>query len=80
MWEHGGPRYEIVYITDLFGRRHSVTIFDLVIQGLAAVMWVAGQRAKNDDTQVRPGSGDEVAAELPDGVDEGDKAVIVDWL
>ena len=43
-------------------------------------MWVAGQRAKNDDTQVRPGSGDEVAAELPDGVDEGDKAVIVDWL
>ena len=49
------------------------------MSGLAAVMWVAGQRAKNDDTQVRPVA-DEVAAELPDGVDEGDKAVIADWL
>ena len=43
-------------------------------------MRIAGQRAKQDDTQVRSSSGDEAAAELAVGIDEGNKAGFIDWF
>ena len=76
MWEHCRPRYKIINITDLLSCCSCVRILLLVVQGLAAVMRIAGQRAKQDDTQVRSSSGDEATAKLVDGVDEGNEAGI----
>ena len=76
MREHCRPRYKIIDITDLLSCCSCVRILLLVVQGLAAVMRIAGQRAEQDDTQVRSSSGDEATAELVDGVDEGNEAGI----
>ena len=50
-----------------------------MVQGRAAVMRIAGQRAEQDDTQVRSSRGDEATAELVDGADEGNEAGITNW-
>ena len=42
------------------------------------MMGIAGQRAKQGDSIVKSGSSDKLAAELADGVDEGDMAGVID--
>ena len=63
---------------DLLSHCHGIRTLPLVPEGLAAMMGIAGQRAKQGDSIVKSGSSDKSAAELADGVDEGDMAGVID--